>query len=88
MKRVQIRMRTSQDTLRKCEELDQDWGLYFGGYTRPHFKMPAVISQVDYVVIQDKADCCIIWDDYTYSTIWRDGPAFLGVRHETSGNTN
>jgi len=55
MKRVQIRMRTSQDTLRKCEELDQDWGLYFGGYTRPHFQVPAIPVGIAY-----NKDCLIM----------------------------
>lgn len=51
MKRVQIRMKTAKDTLHRCEELDQDWGLYFEGYTQPHFSVPARV--IDVLITED-----------------------------------
>jgi len=52
MKHIQIRMKTSKDALRECERRDQDWQLYFEGYTRPHFKLPVVASHLDFIAAE------------------------------------
>jgi hypothetical protein len=53
MKHVQIRMKTSKDTRCECLRRDQDLGLYFGGYTKPHFPVPSIYC---FSLISNKVD--------------------------------
>jgi len=48
MKRVQIRMKATKDTRCECLRREQDWHLYFNGYTRPHFKLPAIRQHYEF----------------------------------------
>jgi hypothetical protein len=68
---VFIRFKQVRDTTNTCNKMKEPWRWYLEGYSPPHFGVPAVIVQADYMPASDDQPYpSAYWYVASYRLLW------------------